>query len=71
MTARIPQFIKDWPGPDRSIGRPDAPKYPIGAQVHDANERPGIITAHHVDYKHYNVQFGRGNVDVLHEDDLH
>lgn len=48
----------------------ELPKYAVGAQVHDARDRPGIVTAHHVDHKHYNVRFGRGAVDVMHEDDL-
>lgn len=48
----------------------EVPKYAIGEQVHDEGGRPGIVTAHHVDHVNYNVMFGRGKVDVKHENDL-
>lgn len=63
------QFITDHMT-DNSIGRPPEPKYPIGAQVHNENGKPGIVTAHHVDYRHYNVRWGRSNDTVEHEDNL-
>lgn len=69
MTLNPFQFLKNHME-DNSIGRPEVPLYPIGAQVHDKSGKPGIVTAHHTDHRTYNVSWGRGNVGVHHEDEL-
>lgn len=70
MTLNPLQFLKDHMT-DNTIGRPEAPTYALGAQVHDVNGRPGFVTAHHIDHRHYNVRFGRSDDVYVHEDELH
>lgn len=69
MSLHPIQFLKSHME-DSSEGRPEVPMFQIGAQVHNDEGRPGIVTAHHVDHRTYNVSWGRGNVGVHHEDEL-
>lgn len=65
------QFARSYRDALHRADNPEPGQFPTGSQVHNADGRPGIVTAQHVDREHVNVQWKRGVVDVMHVKDIY